>query len=184
MFGCLAYVHVTKEKWGKLDPKTRPCIFLGYGDDEFGYRLWNLEEKKVIRSHDIVFMEENIIANWESEMKTTSSELTDRDWLEETRLYPDRSRILVEEQYEPARFGQETESTRGGQNAGTGQDPESDSDEELTEEPVAENQGWRYPLRKRRAPRRFLDEEHVLITDEGEPESFEKQRKTPTAASG
>ena len=110
MFGCLAYVHVTKEKWGKLDPKTLPCIFLGYGDDEFGYRLWNLEEKKVIRSHDIVFMEENIIANWESEMKTTSSELTDRDWLEETRLYPDRSRILVEEQYEPAGFRQETQA--------------------------------------------------------------------------
>ena len=26
---------------GKLDPKTRPCIFLGYGDDEFGYRVWD-----------------------------------------------------------------------------------------------------------------------------------------------
>ena len=37
VFGCLAYVHVAKERRGKLDPKTRPCIFLGYGDDEFGY---------------------------------------------------------------------------------------------------------------------------------------------------
>ena len=34
VFGCLAYVHVAKDKWGKLDLKTRPCIFLGYGDDE------------------------------------------------------------------------------------------------------------------------------------------------------
>ena len=48
VFGCLAYVHVAKDKQGKLDPKTRLCIFLGYGDDEFGYRLWNLEKKKVI----------------------------------------------------------------------------------------------------------------------------------------
>ena len=39
LFGCLAYAHVAKEKWGKLDPKTPPCIFLGYDDDEFGYRL-------------------------------------------------------------------------------------------------------------------------------------------------
>ena len=63
VFDYLAYVHVAKEKQGKLDPKTRPCIFLGYGDDEFGYRLWNLEEKKVIWSRDIVFMERKIIAD-------------------------------------------------------------------------------------------------------------------------
>ena len=73
MFDCLAYVHVVKDKQGKLDPKTWPCIFLGYGDDEFCYRLWNLEEKKVIWSRDIVFMEEKTIADWKSEMKTASS---------------------------------------------------------------------------------------------------------------
>ena len=69
MFGCLAYVHVAKEKQGKLDLKTRSCIFLGYGDDEFGYRLWNLAEKKVIRSRDIVFMEEKTITDWDTEKK-------------------------------------------------------------------------------------------------------------------
>ena len=63
MFSCLAYVHVAKDKGGKLDPKTWPCIFLGYDDDEFGYRLWNLAEKKVVRSRDIVFMEEKTIAD-------------------------------------------------------------------------------------------------------------------------
>ena len=105
VFGCLAYAHVAKEKREKLDRKTRPCIFLGYGDDEFGYRLWNLAEKKVIRSRDIVFMEEKTIADWESEKRTTSSESTDRDRLEETRAHPDGSRISVEEQYEPAGFG-------------------------------------------------------------------------------
>ena len=39
VFGCLAYVHIAKDKRGKLDPKMWPCIFLGYGDDGFGYRL-------------------------------------------------------------------------------------------------------------------------------------------------
>ena len=39
VFGCLAYMHVAMDKQGKLYPKSRPCIFLGYGDDEFGYRL-------------------------------------------------------------------------------------------------------------------------------------------------
>ena len=41
VFGCLAYVHVAKDWRAKLDPKTRPCIFLGYGDDEFGYRRFS-----------------------------------------------------------------------------------------------------------------------------------------------
>ena len=63
VFGCLAYVCVAKDQRGKLDPKTRPYIFLGYDDDEFGYRLWDIANKKVIRSRDIVFMEEKTIVN-------------------------------------------------------------------------------------------------------------------------
>ena len=59
---------------------------------------------------------------------------------------------------------------------GTHQDPESDSDEEEILETVAESQRRRYPLRERRAPRRFPDPEHVLLTDEGEPESFEEAK--------
>ena len=52
---------------GKLDPKSRLCIYLGYDKDEFSYWLWDLINKKVIRSRDIVFMEENTIADWETE---------------------------------------------------------------------------------------------------------------------
>ena len=63
VLSCLAYGHVAKDKKGKLDLKSSPCIFLGYGDDEFNYRLWNLVEKKVIQSRDVVFMEEKIIAD-------------------------------------------------------------------------------------------------------------------------
>ena len=63
VFGCLAYMHVAKDHRRNLDPKTRPCIFLGYDDDKFGYRLWNLTEKKVIRSRDIFFMEEKTIVD-------------------------------------------------------------------------------------------------------------------------
>ena len=43
--------------------KSRPYIFLGYGEDEFGYKLWYLIDKKVIQSRDIVFMEEKTIAD-------------------------------------------------------------------------------------------------------------------------
>ena len=32
VFGCKAFVHVPKEKRSKLDNKSTPCIFVGYGD--------------------------------------------------------------------------------------------------------------------------------------------------------
>ena len=48
VFGCLAYIHVAKDKRGKLDPNTRLCIFIGCGEDEFSYRPWDLVDKKVI----------------------------------------------------------------------------------------------------------------------------------------
>ena len=32
-------VHIARDQRLKLDNKTKPCIFLGYLEDEFGYRL-------------------------------------------------------------------------------------------------------------------------------------------------
>ena len=58
-FGCEAYAHVSKEIYVKLDPKSRKCIFIGYGmDGQFGYRLWDPESQTAIRSSsDVVFNE-------------------------------------------------------------------------------------------------------------------------------
>ena len=39
------------------------------------------------------------------------------------------------------------------------------------------NRGRRYPLGERRAPQRFPDEEHVLLTDKGELENFEEAKE-------
>ena len=47
-----------------MDNKSNRCIFLGYSEDEFGYKLWDLLDKKVVRSHDIVFMEDKTIEDW------------------------------------------------------------------------------------------------------------------------
>ena len=57
VFGCDAYVHVPKEKRTKLDNKSERCIFIGYKDGLKGYKLWNLETRKVVYSRDVVFRE-------------------------------------------------------------------------------------------------------------------------------
>ncbi|KAF3622351.1 putative triacylglycerol lipase 2-like [Capsicum annuum] len=57
----------------KLDAKTRQRILIGYDLDEFGYRLYNLVEKKLVRSRDIVFMENQTIEDIDKMEKLESS---------------------------------------------------------------------------------------------------------------
>ncbi|KAC9553688.1 hypothetical protein E3N88_45637 [Mikania micrantha] len=66
VFGCKAFVHIPKDERSKLDVKTKPCIFLGYGQDEFGYRLYDPVLKKLVRSRDVVFMEDQTLKDIEN----------------------------------------------------------------------------------------------------------------------
>jgi len=50
-------VHISDQGRNKLDPKSKKCTFIGYGEDEFGYRLWDDENKKMVRSRDVIFNE-------------------------------------------------------------------------------------------------------------------------------
>ena len=61
VFGCEAFCHIPKEFHDKLAPKSKKCVFLGYGEcGEMGFRLWDPEAKKIIRSHDVFFNEEKM----------------------------------------------------------------------------------------------------------------------------
>ncbi|RDX85278.1 hypothetical protein CR513_33552, partial [Mucuna pruriens] len=71
VFGCKAFVHVLKDKRSKLDMKTRQCIFIWYGHDEYGYWLYELVEKKLVKSHNVQFMEDQTIEDIDKVKKTT-----------------------------------------------------------------------------------------------------------------
>ncbi|RDX77794.1 hypothetical protein CR513_42027, partial [Mucuna pruriens] len=47
VFDCKAFMHVPKDERSKLDMKTRQCIFIGYGHDEYGYKMYDPVEKKL-----------------------------------------------------------------------------------------------------------------------------------------
>ena len=59
-FGCKAFVHIDKENRTKLEAKSKECTFIGYMVDDFGYRLWDYENHKIITSKDVVFNEKVI----------------------------------------------------------------------------------------------------------------------------
>jgi len=61
VFGCKAFMNVPKDERSKLDVKTRECIFIGYGYDKFGYRFYDPVEKKLVRSRDVIFLEDQTI---------------------------------------------------------------------------------------------------------------------------
>ena len=66
VFGCDAYIHVPKEKRTKLDNKSKRCIFIGYKDGLKGYKIWNLETRKVVYSQDVVFREVKYVVKHET----------------------------------------------------------------------------------------------------------------------
>jgi len=72
VFGCKAYVHVPKDERTNLDAKTRQCIFISYGQDEFGYKFFDAVEKKTVRSRYVKFMEDQTIEDIDKIEKTTS----------------------------------------------------------------------------------------------------------------
>ena len=43
-------MHIPKYERSKLDAKTRACVFIGYDQDELGYRFYDPVQKKLVRS--------------------------------------------------------------------------------------------------------------------------------------
>ena len=52
--GCEAFAHIDAENGTDVEAKSKKCVFFGNGIDEFGYRLWNFKNHKIVRSRDVI----------------------------------------------------------------------------------------------------------------------------------
>jgi hypothetical protein len=140
--------------------KTRQCIFLGYGLDEFGYRLYDPVEKKLVRSRDVVFMEDQTIHDIEKTEKVVplySDDLIDLDSTSLTDL-PAQVEHDVQNDYQ-----------------GPGDTDVPLHDESHDQFPVPEippDVPLRRSTRDRHPSTRYSVDEYVLLTDGGEPECY------------
>ena len=72
-FGCVAYAHIPKDERQKLDSKSRKCIFLGYGTDTKGYRLYDCDHSRVLYSRDVLFDESSFKVEKSTQQTETRS---------------------------------------------------------------------------------------------------------------
>ena len=55
VFGYVSYLHIDFDTRSKLDAKSKICFFIGYGDEKFGYRFQDEQNRKIIRSKNVIF---------------------------------------------------------------------------------------------------------------------------------
>ncbi|KAK3037909.1 hypothetical protein RJ639_031800 [Escallonia herrerae] len=79
VFGCITYAHIDKEERKKLDSKSQKCVFIGYGGDEYDYRLWDYEHNKIIRSRDVIFDESQL---YKHKLQEHGIEKDNREYME------------------------------------------------------------------------------------------------------
>ncbi|GKV31082.1 hypothetical protein SLEP1_g39821 [Rubroshorea leprosula] len=171
VFGCKAFMHVPKEQRSKLDDKTIPCIFVGYGDEEFGYRLWDPEKKKTVRSRDVVFHEHEKINDLKEDKATGSS----GEGVEDLTLAKTPSRKITNEEEVQAPEDETEEPTIEEDEASVDGGNDEQGEQPLPQE---EEPQLRRSTREHKPSARYSNSDYILITEEGEPENFQEGQKT------
>ncbi|CAH9120743.1 unnamed protein product [Cuscuta epithymum] len=169
VFGCKAFVHIPKDERSKLEAKTRQCIFLGYGQDEFGYRLYDPVEKKLVRSRDVVFCEDQTIKDIQKVQMTA------------TQMYDDLVDLGDEGTHNESTTVDDTAQPDTHQDTVDTQTPEDETTDiqhpEVTYMPEESHEA---PIPMRQTTRakipfvRYNPDTYVLLTDGGEPECFDE----------
>lgn len=170
VFGCKAYVHIPKDERSKLDDKAKLCIFLGYGHEEFGYRLWDPVGKKIVRSRDVVFLEDQFgeVEKIDKPRPSISS------YIDLTPVPPPTVHNNQMEDNDRMENGQEDHQDNGGRFEfdQTNEDDEHAGNEEQETHRTETEVPLRRSTRARQPSTRYTPTEYVMITDGGEPETY------------
>ncbi|RVX13352.1 Retrovirus-related Pol polyprotein from transposon TNT 1-94 [Vitis vinifera] len=133
----------------KLDAKSKICFFIGYGDKKFGYRLWDEQNRKIIRSRNVIFNEQV--------------------------MYKDRSTVMsdvTEIDQKKSKFVNLDELTKSTVQKGGEEDKENVNSQVDLSTPVAK---VCKSSRNIRPPQRYsLVLNYLLLTDGGEPECYDE----------
>ncbi|RVW40094.1 Retrovirus-related Pol polyprotein from transposon TNT 1-94 [Vitis vinifera] len=164
VFGCKAFVYIPKDERSKLDAKTRPYVFIGYGQDELGYRFYDPVQKKLVRSRDVMFMEDHTIQAIEKTNPMESQHSGDLIDLDPAPLTNPPTQVEDEAHDDQHDMGDVETPTQ------------VEVDDDVHEQSPAAEAPSDIPLRRstrdRHPSTRYSVDDYVLLTDGGEPESY------------
>ena len=147
-------MHISDQGRNKLDPKSKKCTFIGYGEDEFGYRLWDSENKKMVRSRDVIF-NERVMYKDKDNTDTSNSE-------QSGPVYAEVDDVPETPMIETPQLEESIENNS---------EQQVDTPEPSTSAPV---------LRRSSRPhvpnRKYIN--YILLTNEGEPENYKEACQT------
>ena len=90
VFCCVSYVHIDSDARSKLDAKSKICFFIGYGDEKFGYRFWDEQNRKIIKSRNvneqIMYKDMSTVVSDVAEIDQKKSEFVNLDELTESTI--------------------------------------------------------------------------------------------------
>ena len=149
VFGCVSYVHIDSDARSKLDAKSKICFFIGYGDEKFDYRFWDEQNRKIIKSKNVIFNEQVMYKN----RSTLVSDVAEID----------------QKKSEFVNLDELTESTVQKNGEEDKENVNSQVDQSI---PVAK---VRRSFRNIRPPHRYSPTlNYLLLTDGGEPECYDE----------
>ena len=169
VFDCKAFVHIPRDERCKLDAKTRQGIFIGYGEDEFGYRFYDPVEKKLVRSRDVQFMKDQTIEDTDKVEKTTPEK--------DSLTYGNPMRLPAHnlENIETEAQDDEQHGDVDDQQVGSGvkvliDDAQEEHDDDLGDIPKPPQLQLRRSNRQKQPSTRYS--QYITLTDNGELECF------------
>lgn len=193
VFGCKAFMHITKAKRTKLDAKSKEFIFVGYCTESKAYRLCDPANLNIHKARDVVFFENQFFNQREREvLREEPKPIMKNNNREEIEKQGRRQLLLdfpTESETETVEERTSSEETIGERIVEQGQaQPErqdeffhdsiddnvqSEVDEEEFRTPPAEEK--RYPQRERKA-KNFSDYHlyQAEAKEQREPESVEQ----------
>lgn len=174
-----------------MDSKTTPCVFVGYEDEEYGFRLYDPEKKKTIRSRDVIFFEHEKGADLLSTRYNSTLDLS----FELDDPFPSPTSISVEQPTNDdseAMNGnvEEAQFDINGNIPGYHDDDVTtnfddtthdvqNEDEQVHEQgeqqvPQTEEAQVRRSSRERRPSTKYSSSEFLLVTEEGVPDNYQE----------
>ncbi|KAG7597916.1 Reverse transcriptase RNA-dependent DNA polymerase [Arabidopsis suecica] len=178
-FGCIAFVHTDD---GKLSPRAKKGILIGYPIGVKGYKIWLLEDKKCVVSRNVIFQEN---ASYKDLMQ--SKQIDNDDEAESSNSYLD----LDLDTEEDVTSGGEHSSEVNGQLQAVSSPATSSSrndggelETDINQSPISYHLARDRDRREIRAPIRFDDEDYLsealYTTEDGgeiEPADYKEARR-------